>query len=61
MAEPLQISDAIAAVLPDLPDEVVKTVEDTLKTPGAVTTARFAASIEAHTSQKTGCRLGPKG
>ncbi|CAL8361427.1 unnamed protein product [Arctogadus glacialis] len=38
MAESLQISNAIAAVLPDLPDQVVKSVEDALKTLGAVTT-----------------------
>ena len=38
MAESLKISDAISAVLPDLPDEVVMSVEDTLKTLGAVTT-----------------------
>ena len=38
MAESLQMSNAIAAVLPDLPDQVVKSVEDALKTLGAVTT-----------------------
>lgn len=38
MAESQTISDAVAAVLPDLPDQVVKSVEDTLKALGAVTT-----------------------
>ena len=38
MAESQMISDAVAAVLPDLPDQVVKSVEDTLKALGAVTT-----------------------
>lgn len=37
MAESQTISDAIAAVLPDLPDQVLKSVEDTLKALGAVT------------------------
>lgn len=32
------IGDAVAAVLLDLPDQVVKTVANTLKTLGAVTT-----------------------
>ena len=32
------ISDAIAGVLSDLPDQVVKSVEDTLKALGAATT-----------------------
>ncbi|XP_030580870.1 uncharacterized protein LOC115777171 isoform X3 [Archocentrus centrarchus] len=32
------IGDAIAGVLPDLPDQLVKSVEDTLKTLGAATT-----------------------
>lgn len=32
-----KLSDAIAAVLPDLPDQVVKPVEDALKTLGAAT------------------------
>lgn len=31
MAESQTISDAIAAVLPDLPDQILKSVEDTLK------------------------------
>lgn len=35
---PKKLSDAIAAVLPDLPDQVVKSVEDTLKALGAATT-----------------------
>ena len=34
---PKKISDAIAAVLPDLPDEVVKSVEVTLEALGATT------------------------
>ena len=38
MAESQMISDAVAAALPDLPDQVVKSVEDTLKALGAVTT-----------------------
>ena len=38
MAESQKISDAVAAALPDLPDQVVKSVEDTLKGLGAVTT-----------------------
>lgn len=38
MAESQQIIGAIAAILPDLPDQVVKSVEDTLNTLGAVTT-----------------------
>ncbi|KAL7388921.1 hypothetical protein ABVT39_023412 [Epinephelus coioides] len=37
MAESQTISDAIAAVLPDLPDQAVKSVEDTLEALGAVT------------------------
>lgn len=37
MAESQTISDAVAAVLPDLPDQVLKSVEDTLKALGAVT------------------------
>ncbi|XP_036956914.1 uncharacterized protein LOC119021087 isoform X2 [Acanthopagrus latus] len=37
MAESQTVSDAIAAVLPDLPDHVLKSVEDTLKALGAVT------------------------
>lgn len=37
MAESQTISDAIAAVLPDLPDQVLKSVEDTLKAHGVVT------------------------
>lgn len=32
------IGDAITRVLPDLPDQLVKSVEDTLKTLGAATT-----------------------
>lgn len=35
---PKKISDAIAAVLPGLPDEAVKFVEDTLEALGATTT-----------------------
>lgn len=37
MAESQRISNAIAAVLPNLPDQVIKSVEDTLKALGAVT------------------------
>ena len=35
---PKKIIDAIAAVIPGLPDEVVKLVEDTLEVLGATTT-----------------------
>lgn len=38
MAESQTLSDAVAAVLPDLPDHVVQSVEDTLEALGAVTT-----------------------
>lgn len=63
-----QIIMAVAAVLSDLPDQVIKSVADTLKALGAVTKddlqyitggrGRLSASIKAHTSQKTGCFLG---
>lgn len=35
---PKKLCDAVATVLPDLPDPVVKSVEDTLKALGAATT-----------------------
>lgn len=37
MAESQTMGNAIAAVLPDLPDQVLMSVEDTLKALGAVT------------------------
>lgn len=37
MAESLTISITVAAALQDLPDQVLKSIEDTLKTLGAVT------------------------
>lgn len=41
MAESQTISDAVAAVLPELPEQVLKSVEDTLKALGAMTADDF--------------------